>query len=48
MSQKLAKKIRKQTRVAAMDSVEAIKIMVDRLTFKRRVIMAWKILRNKL
>jgi hypothetical protein len=44
MNGRLAKKIRKQQRVAAEESVEAFKMMVRRQGFKRRVVLAWKIL----
>lgn len=46
MNAKNAKKIRKMYKVAAEDSISAFQAMVRRLTFRKRVILAWKILWN--
>jgi len=47
MNNKLAKKIRKQYRATAEESIDAFKSMIRRQTLRRRIALAWKILINQ-
>ncbi len=47
MSGSADKKIRKQLRITAQESVAAFQTMIKRQSFGRRVQLAWKILINK-
>jgi hypothetical protein len=46
MNGKIAKKIRKANRLSAQESINAFRKMVDNLTFRRRLIVAWRIMWN--